>query len=67
MVRRLETYLVWAGHYTVPWKLETYVDHSLEFREALMGSDLNTAEALYSRLLALVQLEAATEGRAALE
>jgi hypothetical protein len=51
----------------VPWKLETYVDQSLEFREALMGSDLNTAEGLYRRLLSLVQLEATAEGSAALE
>ena len=40
---RLETYLARAGRYTVPWKLETYVDESREFREALMGSDLSTA------------------------
>jgi hypothetical protein len=66
LVRRLETYLVWAGRYTVPWKLETYVDESREFREALMGSDLSTAEGLYKRLLLLVQFEA-LEGRSALE
>jgi hypothetical protein len=66
LVRRLETYLVWAGRYTVPWKLETYVDESREFREVLMGSDLNTAEGLYKRLLLLVQFEA-PEGSAALE
>lgn len=66
LVRRLETYLMWAGRYTVPWKLETYVDQSRKFREVLMGSDLNTAEGLYKRLLSLVQFEA-PEGGAALE
>jgi hypothetical protein len=64
LVRRLETYLMWAGRYTVPWKLETYVDQSREFREVLMGSDLNTAEGLYKRLLSLVQSEAPEEGGA---
>ena len=67
LVRRLETYLVWAGRYTVPWKLETYVDQSREFREVIMGSDLNTAEGLYRRLLSLVQLERTAEGSAAPE
>ena len=67
LVRRLETYLLWAGRYTVPWKLETYVDHSLEFREALMGSDLNTVEGLYRRLFSLVEVERTAERSAALE
>jgi hypothetical protein len=67
LVRRLETYLLWAGRYTVPWKLQTYVDDSREFRESIQGSDLNTAEGLYRRLLSLVQSEATAEGSAALQ
>jgi hypothetical protein len=67
LLKRLETYLLWAGRYTVPWKLETYVDASQEFHESIQGSDLNTATGLYSRLLSLVQSKATAKGSAALE
>ncbi len=61
LVRRLETYLLWVGRYTVPWELQTYVDASQEFRESIQGSDLSTATGLYRRLLSLVQSEATVE------
>jgi hypothetical protein len=67
LVKRLETYLLWAGRYTVPWKLQAYVDASREFEESIRGSDLNTAHGLYRRLLSLVQPDATAKGRVALE
>jgi len=65
LVRRLETSLLWAGRYPVPWTLQTYVDDSLQLRELVKSSDLDTAEGLYKRLRSLVQSEPTAE--AALE
>jgi hypothetical protein len=61
LVKRLETYLLWAGRYTVPWTLDAYADASEQFLESLKGSDFNTATDVYKRVLLLVESQLAAK------
>jgi hypothetical protein len=50
LVRRLETYLVWAGRYIVPKRAPDYDSDVQCFRVGLMSSDLTTSQRLFDRI-----------------
>lgn len=50
LVKRLETYLSWAGRYPVPKKSGDYVNAVEKFLCAFNSSDLDVATALFARL-----------------
>ena len=50
LVKRLETYLQWAGRYPVPKRSGDYVDAVEKFLCAFKGSDLDVATGLFARL-----------------
>ena len=61
-VMRLETYLVWAGRYTVPWEFEAFAEASSRMLEGLHSGDFQTASGLYCRVGAEIGVELAKAG-----